>query len=256
MTCCQNLKTFHEFYVRIFENHESAKNVIQIKIKEEQEIDNLQFDEIEEPFCESIKEEPPKTTVNEKKDKKSVKPAKEKKLYAPKNASSDPQNYDDERIRETANMSCDLCSIKLDSFTDAKTHYKKSHKGIKGYLVCCGKKFIKRYRLLTHLNSHYNVSFPCKVCDKTFSSKQCLGRHMISHETLKLFVSFDVYCSTIKSRLNCKETFHFQQCDKCPKTFAKKVRTLTMLSSCPLSINFLIYHLVPSKKSLTKRPCI
>ncbi|CAG9801039.1 unnamed protein product [Chironomus riparius] len=206
MMCWESLKTFHEFYARIFENHESTKNIIHIKIKEEQDIDSLQSEDIEEPFYEPIKDEPPEKTVKER--KKSIKLAKEKikkdKIDIPKDTSS----YDDERIKETAIMSCDLCSIKLESFTNAKSHFKKSHKGIKGYLICCGKKYIKKYRLLTHLNSHYNVSFPCKACGKTFSSKQCLGRHMISHETLKLF-----------------------ECDKCPKSFAKKFQVRNHLQN-------------------------
>jgi len=197
MTCWPNLKTFHEFYARIYENHESATNIIHIKIKEEQEIDSLQSEDIEEPFFESIKEKPPKISLEKGKERKSVKSVKENiqkaiidtTLSNPK----DPTNYDDERIQETAKMFCDLCSEKFESFANAKSHFKKMHKGIKGYLVCCDKKYVKRYRLLTHLNSHYNVSFPCNVCGKAFSSRQCLRRHMISHETLKLFVSsFDI----------------------------------------------------------------
>lgn len=198
MTCWQNLKTFHEFYARIYENHELDKNIIHIKIKEEQEIDNLQSEDIEEPFFESIKEEPPEINHQERKKRKSAKPVKEKtqkeKIDTTISTSKDLTNYDDERIRETAKMFCDLCSEKFESFANAKSHFKKLHKGIKGYLVCCDKKYVKRYRLLTHLNSHYNVSFPCNVCLKTFSSRQCLRRHMISHETLKLFVSsIDIY---------------------------------------------------------------
>lgn len=43
---------------------------------------------------------------------------------------------DDQRIRETASMSCEFCNELLDSLRDAKSHYKLSH-GTEGYIVCC-----------------------------------------------------------------------------------------------------------------------
>lgn len=43
---------------------------------------------------------------------------------------------DDQRIRETANMNCDICNELLDSLRDAKAHFKMAH-SVEGYLICC-----------------------------------------------------------------------------------------------------------------------
>ena len=43
---------------------------------------------------------------------------------------------DDQRIRETANMFCEMCHEPLDSLREAKSHYKLAHT-VEGYIVCC-----------------------------------------------------------------------------------------------------------------------
>lgn len=47
-----------------------------------------------------------------------------------------PDSADDQRIRETARMFCDICQDSLDSLRDAKSHYKNAHE-VEGYIVCC-----------------------------------------------------------------------------------------------------------------------
>ena len=43
---------------------------------------------------------------------------------------------DDQRIRETAKMFCEMCHEPLDSLREAKSHYRNKH-SVKGYIVCC-----------------------------------------------------------------------------------------------------------------------
>lgn len=95
---------------------------------------------------------------------------------------------DDLKIQETANMFCDICQQPLESLKDAKSHYKLMH-GTLGYIVCCNRKFKQKCRLVEHVNTHYNFTYPCPQCDKTFDSKAYLGKHMACHETVKIYVS-------------------------------------------------------------------
>lgn len=95
-------------------------------------------------------------------------------------------------------MFCDICQQPLESFSHARTHFRNEHNTI-GYLICCGKKYKQRNRLIDHLNTHFNVQYPCPVCGKTFDAKAYLTRHMAHHESVKLF-----------------------ECDHCGKRFSKK----------------------------------
>lgn len=115
---------------------------------------------------------------------------------------------DDQRIKETANMFCDICMIPVESLRDAKSHYKQIHHK-EGFLMCCGRKFKQRCRLVEHVNTtHYNFSHPCLICDKKFDSKSYLTKHMACHETIKQY-----------------------KCDHCPKKFAKKFQVRNHLLS-------------------------
>ena len=135
---------------------------------------------------------------------------------------SENDTADDQRIRETANMLCDLCSIPLESLRDAKSHFKHAHQ-IEGYLMCCNRKFRQRCRLVEHVNTHYNYSYPCPICGKTFDSKSYLSKHLACHETVKEYVRFSlIYNFPVHNNLELLIII-FQKCDHCPKSFAKKV---------------------------------
>jgi hypothetical protein len=96
---------------------------------------------------------------------------------------------DDERIKSVVNMVCDICKQPLDSFSQARLHFRVEHNTI-GYLVCCGRKFKQRNRLIDHVDhSHYNISYPCKECNKSFESRSYLLRHMVQHQDEKIYVS-------------------------------------------------------------------
>lgn len=111
-------------------------------------------------------------------------PPREKKKLGPQ-----PPNEDDARIKEIVNMTCDLCSTPFGHFSEVIYHFKRFHKGTKGYLICCGKKYRKRYRLVEHMNSHYNIQYPCEVCGKKFYTKTVLKKHLLMHAVEKNYVS-------------------------------------------------------------------
>lgn len=166
---------------------------------------------------ESVKIEP----VEEPKAKKTKKKAQKRETKAkptPKKIDQDPELVakiaaDDEKIRQTVDMKCDICKFEFDTFSTVLKHFKKNH-GIKGYLMCCGKKYVKRFRLLEHLNSHYNITFECDVCHKKFFTKDILKRHKVCHATKKAF-----------------------ECDHCPKTFATKFQVRNHLHNVHLNEN-------------------
>ena len=98
---------------------------------------------------------------------------------------------DDKRIRSTACMFCDLCSAPLENLREAKTHYKKYH-NTDGYIMCCERKFKQRCRLLEHVNTHFNYSYGCEICGKSFFSKSYLVKHLACHDPGKNYVSFSI----------------------------------------------------------------
>jgi hypothetical protein len=53
---------------------------------------------------------------------------------------------DDQRIRETANMFCNICHEPVDSLRDAKAHYKVSHE-TEGYIICCDRYVVQVFSL-------------------------------------------------------------------------------------------------------------
>lgn len=107
---------------------------------------------------------------------------------------------DDEKIRNVCLMYCEICSVELSSLREAKSHYSYFHK-MKGYLICCGRKFNARCRLIEHINiiHLHEDTFRCELCNKSFASSRTLLLHQAVHITSKAFV-----------------------CDLCPKNFATK----------------------------------
>lgn len=92
------------------------------------------------------------------------------------------RDIQDQRIREFFTMECDICSdIKFETFVCASRHYRKVH-NIDGYLICCGKKYRRRCRLLEHMVLHTNPNaLRCDQCDKSFNSERALKYHTENH---------------------------------------------------------------------------
>lgn len=150
---------------------------------EEDIIEDVNIQEIEEfDQLEEIK-----SVISVKKEDESDLPIKKSKRATPP-----PKNpADDEKIRQHAEMFCDLCQKEIYSIAEARGHFRQEHPETDAYLKCCGKKFKQRNRLLDHINVvHYNMTYQCHVCYKTFDSKGYLVRHLIYHNDEKKFVSF------------------------------------------------------------------
>ncbi|KAJ6641733.1 Transcription factor grauzone [Pseudolycoriella hygida] len=161
---------------------------------------------------------------------KTLKSEKNPKSSDPKQSSKTDE--EDAQIREYFTMSCEICSSPFKTYHNAKRHYRVVHK-IRGYLICsCGRKFIRRGGVLSHISFHLNPDeFRCNQCDKRFSDKSTLKTHIRNHEP-------------ISSRAF--------KCDLCPRSFTIKCRLLShqQFVHCPVKCDECGMS-YPSKSKLT-----
>lgn len=79
---------------------------------------------------------------------------------------------------------CSLCSSVLLSRSSLKNHHITFHSSVVEQHPCeqCGKIFISRMKLIQHrLNVHVKGNFPCQDCDKVYSVKAVLQKHITQH---------------------------------------------------------------------------
>lgn len=57
---------------------------------------------------------------------------------------------------ENFDMTCDHCDTMFSSLYEARFHYKDRHNDDMGYIKCCKAKFQKLFRIVDHINSHWN----------------------------------------------------------------------------------------------------
>lgn len=62
----------------------------------------------------------------------------------------------DSRIHEFFDMNCYLCDYKFNSWSEARSHYPHKHNIVKGYVICCGKKFYNKSGIIDHITFHIN----------------------------------------------------------------------------------------------------
>ncbi|KAJ6641728.1 1,5-anhydro-D-fructose reductase [Pseudolycoriella hygida] len=139
---------------------------------------------------------------------------------------------EDAKIREFFSMVCEICSDQFETFLKAKHHYRTIH-NTTGYLTCCGKKFLRRGRVLDHIHRHLNPdAYRCDPCGKRFSDKFALKNHIENHEPFDSRAYKCGLCSssfTKASKLaqherlrHCSEEDKKFHCDKCNKNFVSK----------------------------------
>lgn len=160
--CWLSIETFHDFYNLVsanynveslqeskeekYEPHRSVEaiNTTDLIVYEEDgremidhemiKVEVIQDTEYPEEWIEEYKPpESPKKLVKKKAMLPIAPPIRDRGQVRQMSALD---SADDQRIRETANMNCDICHEVLDSLRDAKAHFKMSH-SIEGYLICC-----------------------------------------------------------------------------------------------------------------------
>ncbi len=135
---------------------------------------------------------------------------------------------EDAQIREFFSMICEICSdVEFETFMKAKNHYRTVHNTV-GYLTCCGKKFLRRGRVLDHIYRHLNPdAYRCDPCGKRFADKFALKNHIENHEPFNSRAYKCGLCAssfTKASKLaqherirHCSNEDKKFNCDKCKK---------------------------------------
>lgn len=164
MNCWTNLESFNDFYCRVASNYGwEVKEEKYMKLDEIYEPEEDLTDKILEP--ELIKVEmlsentviatewtmENEATIKKESPKKSKKVQSKLKtistlppILSPVTLSSSYANpslkefEDDQRVRDSAEMNCEICNEEFDTLRDAKTHYISNHE-VKGYIMCCNR---------------------------------------------------------------------------------------------------------------------
>jgi hypothetical protein len=90
-------------------------------------------------------------------------------------------NEGEQKILNSIEVKCHECGEQFDSFFRVRKHFKRFHPEQKGYLMCCERKFTRRYELLEHLEYHdKSVVHRCKICNngKDYKSASSLRMHI------------------------------------------------------------------------------
>ncbi|KXJ71424.1 hypothetical protein RP20_CCG020603 [Aedes albopictus] len=83
----------------------------------------------------------------------------------------------DDLIRKFCSLICEKCEFVGDNYYQLDKHYKTDH-NMRGYAVCCGRKFCKKRRLFEHCQRHVNPDmFRCELCNKSFTESDGLDKH-------------------------------------------------------------------------------
>lgn len=76
-------------------------------------------------------------------------------------------------------LECGLCKDSFATFTLLKKHFTQIHPNDSGYVLCCQRKFVKRYRLQEHARTHlFSKALKCELCGKRYSRRESLQNHM------------------------------------------------------------------------------
>lgn len=84
-------------------------------------------------------------------------------------------------------LECDLCpatdgsAVAFKKLSNLVTHYKNEHQ-LKGYVVCCGMKFVKIRQQAMHMARHIQPeAFRCPQCEKFMTCPKILQYHIQNH---------------------------------------------------------------------------
>ncbi|XP_058443330.1 zinc finger protein 62 homolog [Malaya genurostris] len=84
---------------------------------------------------------------------------------------------EDELIRRFCTLICEKCDYAGRNYYQLDKHYKTDH-NMRGYAICCGRKFCKKRRLYEHCQRHINPDmFRCEICNKSFTESDGLEKH-------------------------------------------------------------------------------
>lgn len=145
-------------------------------VYEEEQLDGEEEDD--EEYDDFTDEDPTDDEVSN-----AQKPPRERTTRKQFRETQTPEQREEENelIRSVVSICCQDCGHVADSLETLMFHIRQKHKKNAG-LVCCGREFRKRIKLVEHVKLHMDPkAFSCSLCDKSFSSKYTLNHHMTSH---------------------------------------------------------------------------
>ena len=114
----------------------------------------------------------------------------------------------------------------------------------------CEKQFTKKYHLERHVTSvHLHIRYHCKICPKSFASKEKLKHHIqVKHEKTHNETNYAIACDICGKRFSCKDSLRIHlkvihenlkpfTCDHCDKQF----NTKTAIKTFMLIVNYMAF---------------
>ena len=120
---------------------------------------------------------------------------------------------------------CSVCEMEFLSRHELYKHTKIYHNGVGGGCICkkCGKGFVFRNQLNTHMESHGDPVI-CKLCDKRYSNARRLKQHVLRFHSEKRFECsscdkiFRCQANLVRHSKTHSDTYPIT-CDRCGKQF-------------------------------------
>ncbi|XP_050536777.1 zinc finger protein 525-like [Daktulosphaira vitifoliae] len=160
---------------------------------------------------------------------------------------------------------CNVCNFEADTMTTLLTHRTFEHKE-SGQFKCteCPTTYKTLHLLKRHFKSHNDIFHKCKLCDKQFSQKQALERHINTYHNTASPLEFQcVKCNAYFDSMDEMEdhlVIHYTNpsngfsCNNCDRTFTTFValnKHIDLEHTVQIECN--ICHVVlPSKEAMEK----
>lgn len=107
--------------------------------------------------------------------------------------SNDPEG--EAKIRSFVDVKCHICNEPFDAFWLVRKHFQSVHPDQKAFLICCNRKFTRRYSLLDHIEWHDRSKVhACNECGKEYKTGKILQQH-INVVHLKIVTQSEFMCT-------------------------------------------------------------
>lgn len=147
--CWRKIENFHTYFVTI----KTAQSTLEcLKF---QKCINDSADETHLNEQTTIKSDSSGGFFENNKNKTAKKITRLSKIVSTEKVVPTEKGEEDKKIRLWCNLYCTKCSQTFGNFSDVKTHYRTVHQE-NGYVVCCARKYFRRFHLLDHIFKHMN----------------------------------------------------------------------------------------------------
>ncbi|CAG9789682.1 unnamed protein product [Diatraea saccharalis] len=229
--CYQDLSVAHKFKMLCILSHNTFQNMLKNKVKTEIEVDAM--DDDLGMYDASIKDE---YYTNDDMLKNSVTVEnKPRKKRGPYKKAGKPRL----KKMKFRRLWCEPCGLKFTTKQLLEEHRKKSHSQDIESWICeiCGKVFVHRGSLSSHIRSHMPPEFACDQCDYKTSNKYDLIKHVRIHTGEKRYqcqhcTSAYYTSSNLTSHIRyVHEGLKKYACELCERRFFDKTKYMRHIDS-------------------------